>query len=329
MVWSVCKMRLQHMCAVASENLTVKGLRDNRSGLNIFEDAEFAEFCGVLDGQLKALNRTGKYIEKKKASVITIEMEETLWKNGLLGDHNPQVLLDTLVYLIVLNFALRSGEEHRRLRHKPSQINVINPEGEAPYIAYTEDISKTNQGGLKSRKIIPKSVIHHANLQNPSRCLVHLFIKYSQLCPSDRPDGALYLTPLKNRTQERWYSRIPIGHNKLADTVPRLIREVGIDGYFTNHSLRVTATTRLYDSQIDEASIMQCTGHQSVEGVCAYKRSSNKLCEVTSAILNQEFKRVKNEDCAKSYVQPVEGNESSRSPQKIHGINAMEFRRSI
>ena len=253
-------------------------------------------------------------------------MEETLWKNGLLGDHNPQVLLDTLVYLTGLNFALRSGEEHRRLRHKPSQINVINPEGEAPYIAYTEDIPKTNQGGLKSRKIIPKSVIHHANLQNPSRCLVHLFIKYSQLCPSDRPDGALYLTPLKNPTQERWYGRIPIGHNKLADTVPRLMREAGIDGYFTNHSLRVTATTRLYDSQIDEASIMQRTGHQSVEGVRAFKRSSNKLCEVTSAILNQEFKRVKNEDCAKSHMQPVEGNESSRSPQKIswnqcHGIS--------
>ena len=57
-----------------------RSLRDNRSGLNIFKDAEFIEFNGVLNGQLKALNRTGKYIEKKKARVITIEMEETLWK---------------------------------------------------------------------------------------------------------------------------------------------------------------------------------------------------------------------------------------------------------
>ena len=225
---------------------------------------------------------------------------------------------------------MRSGEENRRLRHKPSQINVINPEGEAPYIAYTEDLSKTNQGGIKSRKISPKSIIHHANLQNPSRCLVHLFIKYNQLCPSDHSDGALYLTPLKNQTQERWYNRIPIGHKKLADTVPCLMREARIDGYFTNHSLRVTATTRLYDSQVDEASIMQRTGHQSVERVRAYKRSSNKLCEVTSAILYQEFKTVKNEDCANIYVKPVEGNGNSRSPQqKFHGINAMEFQRSI
>ena len=169
-------------------------------------------------------------------------------ENCSLGDHNPQVLLDTLAYFIGLNLAWRSGEEHRRLRHKPSQINVINPKVKAPYIAYTEDISKTNQGGLKSRKISPKSVIHHVNLQIPSQCLVHLFIKYNQLCPSDRPDGVLHLTPLKNPTQERWYSRISIGHNKLADTVHCVMREAGIDGYFTNHSLRVTATTRLYDS---------------------------------------------------------------------------------
>ena len=67
---------------------------------------------------------------------------------------------------------------------------------------YTEDISKTNQGGLKSQKLVPKRVIHHANLQNPSRRLVQLFVKYTQLCPKDRPDGALYLTLLRNPTQD-------------------------------------------------------------------------------------------------------------------------------
>ena len=204
----------------------------------------------------------------------------------------PKVLLDTLVYLIGLNFALRSGEEHRRLRHNPSQISVINEEGKTPYIVYSEDISKTNQGGLKSRKIVPKRVIHHANHQNPSRCLVQLFMKNNHLCPKGRPDGALYLTPLKNPTQDCWFSRIPIGHNKLADTVPRLMREAGIEGYFTNHSLRATATTRLYDAQVDEASIMERTGHRSVNGVRTYKRSE-KLCELTLAVLNQESNQKK------------------------------------
>ena len=157
---------------------------------------------------------------------------------------------------------------------------------------YNEDISKTNQGGLKSRKVVPKRVVHHSNLQNPSRCLVQLFVKYNQLCPKDCPDGALYLTPVKNPTSDCWFSCVPIGHNKLADTVPCLMREAGIDGYFTNHSLWVTATTRLYNAQVDEASIMERTGHRSLNGVRTYKRSE-KLCVSTSAVLNQDPKIIK------------------------------------
>ena len=95
-------------------------------------------------------------------------MEDKLSESGLLGDHSPQVLVDTLLYLIGLNFALRSGEEHWHLQYNRSQITVVHKEGMAPYIMYNEDISETNQGGLKSRKLTPKHVIHHANIENPS-----------------------------------------------------------------------------------------------------------------------------------------------------------------
>ena len=43
----------------------------------------------MLDGKLKQLNRTGKYVEKKRAGVITVQMEEKLWERELLGGHNP------------------------------------------------------------------------------------------------------------------------------------------------------------------------------------------------------------------------------------------------
>ena len=48
------------------------------------------------------MNGTGKYIHKKKAIIITVEMEEILWEKGLLGDYSPQVLLNTMVYMIGL-----------------------------------------------------------------------------------------------------------------------------------------------------------------------------------------------------------------------------------
>ena len=101
-------------------------MREAGQDVNIFEQFEFAEVRAVLDAELKRLNATGNYVEKKKANVITIEMEEMLWENGLLGDHTPEVLSNALVYMIGFCFALRSGEEHRRLRQKPSQMKLVN-----------------------------------------------------------------------------------------------------------------------------------------------------------------------------------------------------------
>ena len=63
----------------------LRSLREaNRAEVNILEDPEFIEFRGVLDGQMKRQNATGKYIEKKKASIINRDGRETLGK-GLVG----------------------------------------------------------------------------------------------------------------------------------------------------------------------------------------------------------------------------------------------------
>jgi len=101
-------------------------------------------------------------VHKKKSEVII-----RLWQRGLLGDHSPQVLVDTMVYIIGFCFALRSGEEHRHLRHELLQFSLV----------------------------------------------------------------------------ECWYKASPIGHCKLAEVVPGLMKSAGVKGYFTNHSLCVTAAT--------------------------------------------------------------------------------------
>ena len=96
---------------------------------------------------------------KKKADLITSEMEEILWQKGLLGDHSPQVLVNTMVYLVGLCFTLRSGDDHRRLRHFSSQIQLAEPPNGTAYLHYKQDASKTNQGGMKHHKLEPKEVM--------------------------------------------------------------------------------------------------------------------------------------------------------------------------
>ena len=64
------------------------------------------------------------------------------------------------------------------------------------------------------------------------------------------------------------------------------MRETGFEGHYTNHSLRVTSAARLFDAEVDEQLIMTRTGHSSTDGVRAYKRTSDKLRQLTSDVLN-------------------------------------------
>jgi len=67
-----------------------------------------------------------------------------------------------------------------------------------------------------------------------------------------------------------------------------LCQKAGIGGYKTNHSLRVTVATRLFQNGMDEQLIMERTGHRSTDGIQAYKRSCNEQQALVSRVLNRE-----------------------------------------
>ena len=105
-------------------------------------------------------------------------------------------------------------------------------------------------------------------------------------CPEDRKNDAFYLTPLKKPRGNIWYTNTPAGHNTLDKTDKKLCSQAGVDGYKTNHFLRVTSATRLFQSGVDEQLIMSRTGHHSIEGVRAYKQVCTEQKENLSDILN-------------------------------------------
>ena len=192
-------------------------LRQNAIHVDFFQDPVFADFCQSLDAEMKRLKGSGLGSQKKQAEPLTEQNEEKLWEAGALGAHNPQALLNTMIYMNGLYFALCSGDEHRQLRHNPCQIQLVECPGERPYLEYTEDISKNHQGGLKGRNQKPKVVKQFANLENPERCFVKLFKLYRYRCPVKHHDDAFYLIPLRDPKGQCWYSNTPLGHNKFRE----------------------------------------------------------------------------------------------------------------
>ncbi len=221
---------------------------------------------------MKRLQSFGLGTKKWQAEPLAEADEHLLWSSGILGDHSLQ--------------ALRSGQEHRKLRSNPLQIELVAHAGERAYLQNREDISKNNPGGLRGRKLKPKVEVHHKNTEDPSRCFVRPYKLYQSKCPSTQPKDAFYLQPLKKPTENCWFSPRPIGHCSLDNTVSRFCKSAEIEGYKTNHSLHVTTATRLFQAGIDEQLIMERTGHHSTDGIRTYKRSSMQLQEDISDILS-------------------------------------------
>lgn len=69
-----------------------------------------------------------------------------------------------------------------------------------------------------------------------------------------------------------------------------MCKQAGFEGFYSNHSLRATATTRLFNQGVDEQLICETTGHRS-NAVRSYKRTSDEQKNEISEILQSKKPR--------------------------------------
>ena len=261
----------------------------------LLQDEDFIQLQTTLDNTMKDIAKKGVGIHVRQAKVISVADEEKLWKSGVLGSDSPTKLVHTLFYQLGLNLALRGGREHRELRvGQNSQLTLHTDSNNGLYLQYCQDISKTDQGGLKHIKLDKKCVRAYAS-ENRDRCAITLYQKYLSKCPQNRPEP-LYLRPLtklkcKDWDDEPvWYMAQPIGQHTLSKMVKMICQAGSLEGYFTNHSLRASAASRLYNAGVDEQLIQETTGHKSI-AVRGYKRTSDCLKRSISDILLGQNKK--------------------------------------
>ena len=256
-------------------------LQENSINWKLLDDPEFSALRNVVDNTMKQKHSEGLGV-RKSAEIISLDQENVLFEKGVLGQDSPLQLLCMVIYMLGMHCALCGGIEHNNLRRPGCnpQIIVEKYDNVNERLVYTEDpLQKMNQGGLVSRGRGKKVMVYPAS--NKNRCPVYLYKKYIGLLSNSLKCKKLYLRVKKNPLPSVWYCDQPYRFNKIKTVVKDMCKEGGIEGRFTNHSLRATCATRMYEKQVPEQVIKEVTGHRS-EYVRSCKRTSESIKEMAS-----------------------------------------------
>lgn len=160
----------------------------------------------------------------------------------------------------------------------PSQL-VRVPEDAAVYddsvyYQYTEFISKNNQHQFKDTNSTNKCVCAYAQ-PGSNRCVVKLLDTYLALLPPG--SSVFYLRALNEfptDPSKSCFVNQRVGVNVLRNILS-LMSGCGVR--YTNHLLRATAITRMFNSGVPEKLIAENSGHKSMKALRCYERTSSEL----------------------------------------------------
>ncbi len=135
---------------------------------------------------------------------------------------------------------------------------------------------------------------------------MHFYKEYLSKLPEMTKCGHLYLAlaTAKQFRNGQWYRNAPMGINNIGTRIKSICKEAGLTGFFTNHSLRASNATNLYNSGVSEQIIQENTRHHSIEVLCGYKVTSVNQKKHASRILSMQGGSKKEQD--KENVQKVQ-----------------------
>ena len=249
----------------------------------VFTDQEFMRARQSLNAAMIAVNKENVQAQGGGPSApISENSEAILWSSGVLGDETPKQLVRTVFFMIGKFFALRGGAEHRNLVWN-RDIQLVQTEfGEA--LQYTNQFAKNRRGGLNDRHVKPKTVKIFANKENPQRCLLRIFKKYSEKRENIKSE-AYYLKPLEKYGQ-LWYQNMALGHNSLSNMMKSICEQAGLEGRYTNHSLKKTTATCL--RHMSEVQRRSHTGNRSSSLSCYETMTDKDFTETSNVLYNND-----------------------------------------
>ena len=69
--------------------------------------------------------------------------------------------------------------------------------------------------------------------------------------------------------------------------LPSLSKESGIRVHYTNHSVRATAITRMFNSRVEKKIIAEISGHKSTKALRMYEQPLEQQMKQVTSVINQ------------------------------------------
>lgn len=258
---------------------------------SILRDPQFSSSRQALKATRKFLRSQGKGNKPNASEGLQSTEIEQLWERGALGDTDPQTLQHTIWWLISTHMGTRGCDEHHKfrfgdfvIRKSPHDSEFVELCGERGTKTRSGETEKSTNSDARSFN--PKM---WALSQKPARCPVRLFRLFVSKRPPEMclPDSPLYLAVNhKHTSKTHWYKRSRLGVHMIDGIMKKIAAAGGLTGRKTNHCARKTMVTTLCQNDTPDSTVMQLTGHKSVQSLNHYKVPSLRQQESLSHLLS-------------------------------------------
>uniref|UniRef100_T1JUA8 ZMYM2-like/QRICH1 C-terminal domain-containing protein n=1 Tax=Tetranychus urticae TaxID=32264 RepID=T1JUA8_TETUR len=206
--------------------------------------------CVALNAKLKHLKSNGIGLEVKRADTINEVDERKLWDKKILDMETSKGLLNCVFFYNGKVLALRGRSEHYNLKIEQF-IFKVDSNG-TKFVEFWPMIRKNDQGIIKHSKIRKESIKQFDT--NNDNSYYKILDKYISCLPVS--NGPFYHRPIKEKAGP-CYSLQILGINTIGGLLKNMFDDAEInDGRrITNHGLRATSTTTLFEAGFSQRTI--------------------------------------------------------------------------
>lgn len=270
--------------------------------INIMSDRQFSQTNKMFEAICKQYVQKANPKPKHHPAIAKGDLGRlALYLNQYKS--SPEILLHCFWFLLCYNFARRGGEGWRALTRKSFAVSTDDQGCKYLSMTHTEK-NKNWQGGSSSKAWdYSDTRAYGINIEGVNLNIVEVFQYYLARLHPDCP--ALFQKPKYKKWRKAdnavWFDNVPLGVNKINELMRRISDCANLSAAYTNHSVRATAITVMYQGGVDTKQICKITKHKSEESLKHYidgqSADQKRRC---SKVLSSAFQA--NSSCVSSGV---------------------------